>query len=146
MEQSIFENVEVVAKLFYSKAPSGKVQCISRSMGKLAIVENNTEADVRDKELWHCKIIKEIHPGQNRGAFIIKPLKRIEPESIKKLIPGFYTEKDQGNALILTPKENKSDYWVLSRVTRSVYTEKYSIIVVPIGDSNGEKQTESDHY
>lgn len=123
--------VKVVAKFFLSKDPNDNWKCISRTLGKLAIPDASNENEVKDQEIWLCEIKHETKPGKNYGVFVLSPISKIEPQSIKKLIPGFYEETPLGRAVMLTPKENPQDHWMVSVATRKIFSEKYHTIVVP---------------
>ena len=105
MRSSIFEGVYIVAKFFSSKAPDGKTNCISRTLGKFSVVDSSSEKKVKDQEVWVCKILKEVKPGRNQGTFILEPIERVlKPESqLHKVIPGFYDLQTVNKAAIITP-------------------------------------------
>lgn len=129
----MFEGTHVVAKFFISKAPNGEVNCISRTLGKFSIIDNNFKGEVKDGELWLCKIVKEIRPSKNTGTFILLPVKKTDPLQLRKLIPGFYTAKEaEDGAMVLTPDNNPSDYWILSAATRQIFAKKHYAVIVPI--------------
>lgn len=134
MKKSEFEGVHVVAKFFLSKAPSGEFTCISRTLGKFSIVDKNFTGKVENKDLWVCKVVREIKPGENKGAFVLMPVEKIiDPQTtIRKLIPGFYEVHPAGNGAFLIPNSEPSSYWVLSHGTRQIFSSRYYAVVVPI--------------
>jgi hypothetical protein len=152
-DRSPFEGLYVIAKFYMSKAPDGTIHCISRSLGKLSIVEPAQESKVKHKEVWLCRIQKEIKPGLNRGAFILDAIKKVEdPEAqIKKIIPGFYDLQAVGKAAMVRPNSDPDAYWMLSKVTRQIFSSKYYAVVVPIQyqpdgtvfDIENEEETEN---
>lgn len=131
-----FEGVMVVAKWFYSKAPDGTMQCISRTLGKFSVLERGEDGSpsaVENYSIWLCRIVKEIRPGQNNGAFILKPVHRIDPNQIRKIIPGFYDLSVRDKVAIIRPNSDPGDYWMLSKATRQIFSKKYNAVIVPIG-------------
>lgn len=134
MESSNLVGLQVVAKFFMSKDPKDpkdQYKCISRTLGKLSIADSKSEMSVEDQEIWLCRILHETCSGKNYGVFILDPIEKVEPNSVKKLIPGFYYEPTAvGKTLIVKPKEENS-YWMLSKETRKAYSERYHTIVVP---------------
>ena len=134
-KRSVFEGVYVVAKFFLSKAPDGKLNCISRSLGKFSIIDRKYSGIVENQDFWVCKIIKEIKPAQNNGAFVLKPIEKILPNRIRKIIPGFYDFHTANNAALVKPNTDPADYWMLSSVTRKIFNKKYYAVVVPIAYS-----------
>lgn len=123
--------MKVVLKFFSSKGPNGNTKLVSRTMGKLSLIEESSANIVKDQEIWICEIEKEIHPNRNHGVFLVKPLKIVKPESIKKLIPGFYSNISYEKTMFLYPKNFPSDPWLLSINTRKVFS-KYTSVIIPI--------------
>lgn len=122
--------VNAVLKFYLSKDPKGVNRCISRTLGKLAMVDTQYDGMVKDQDIWVCSIINEIKPGLNHGLYILKPIKKIDPDDVKKLIPGFYNTHADNNVLFLHPKDDKG-YWIVSCDTRKIYSEKYASIIIP---------------
>ena len=87
--RSVFEGVYTLAKFYLSRSPDGKMNCISRTLGKFSIVDREFEGVISDQDIWVCKIIKEIHPRKNIGAFVLRPIEQVDVDHIKKIIPGF---------------------------------------------------------
>jgi hypothetical protein len=134
MKKSSFEGLYVVAKFLFSKSPDGKINCISRTLGKFSVIDKRFKGKVDHKDLWVCKVIGEFRPGANQGAFILMPLEKIEePENkIRKLIPGFYDVESHKGAVILTPQTDVDQFWIISGSTRKIFSKKYYAILVPI--------------
>ena len=128
----MFEGLHVIAKFFSSKAPNGDINCISRTLGKFSIIDNTFKGEVKDGDLWLCKIIKEIRPGQNNGSFVLMPVNKADPLQLRKLIPGFYKTQEVDGVAILTPDNSPSDYWILSTDTRQIFAKKFYAVIVPI--------------
>jgi hypothetical protein len=131
---SPFVNCYVVCKFFMSKAPNGTVNCISRTLGKFGIIEKNTNKKVEHQDIWVCKIVREIKPGSNHGAFVLRPLEKISPDDLRKLIPGFYEVQEAcgGKAAFAIPNTEPMQFWMLSRTTRQIFSKKNYAVVVPI--------------
>ena len=124
-ESSIFEGVYTLAKFYLSRSPEGKMNCISRTLGKFSIVDREFEGTINDQDIWICKIIKEIKPRQNNGAFVLRPIELVDPDNVKKIIPGFYDAQPMGKVISIMPNLDPSDYWMLSRNTRKIFSKKY---------------------
>ena len=131
MEQSIFKDLIVLAKFYRSKAPNGDYNFISRTLGKISLVESEDQEILQEQDMWLCRIVKEVKPNTNQGAFIVKPLKKVDPKGVKKLIPGFYEEKAIENAVVLYPNENKEALWLVSKPTREIFSRRFSSLIVP---------------
>lgn len=124
--------MKVVLKFFSSKDPAGKMKLVSRTLGKLSLIEEKHANTVQDQDIWICEIEKEIHPNRNQGVFLVKPLEKVAPDKIKKLIPGFYSHISHERTIFLYPKSSPSDPWLISVNTRKAFNSKYTSIIVPI--------------
>lgn len=139
-ERSIFEGVYVVAKFYLSKAPNGKMHCISRTLGKFSILDRNFDGMVQDQDIWVCKITKEINPGRNQGTFVLFPIELINIENVRKIIPGFYDARPIGRAISIIPNTDPNEFWMLSSGTRKIFSKRYYAVVVPIAYTGIKKQ------
>ncbi len=139
-ERSIFEGVYVVAKFYLSKAPNGKMHCISRTLGKFSILDRNFDGMVQDQDIWVCKITKEINPGRNQGTFVLFPTELINIENVRKIIPGFYDARPIGRAISIIPNTDPNEFWMLSSGTRKIFSKRYYAVVVPIAYTGIKKQ------
>lgn len=128
--------LKVVLKFFLSKGPNDVTRLISRTMGKLALVSDQHGEVVQDQEIWFCEIEKEIGPDKNRGAFLVRPIKKVDPAKLKKLIPGFYKHIVNGKTVYLYPTSEPGEPWMLSSNTRKIFNSKYTSIIVPV-ESDG---------
>lgn len=131
-ERSIFEGVYVVAKFYLSKAPNGRLNCISRTLGKFSILDRNFNGEVGDQDIWVCRIVREVNPGRSQGFFILFPLEKISIEQVKKIIPGFYDARPIGRAISIVPNTDPQDFWMLSSGTRKIFSKRYYAVVCPI--------------
>jgi len=127
-----FDGVYVVAKFFLSKAPDGTMNCISRSLGKFSIIDRSFEGKVACQDVWVCKIIRELKPGLNNGAFVLRPIERVEVDRIRKIIPGFYEVQPVGKAVCIIPNTDPNDCWMLSKATRQIFAKRHYAVIVPI--------------
>ena len=131
--KSRYEGIYVVAKFFLSKAPDGKLNCISRTLGKFSILNTIDEDRVDDQDVWVCKILRELKPSEKGGAFVLQPLEKIDADKrIRKIIPGFYDVREDHGAVLLLPNTDPADYWILSKGTREIFSKKYHTVIVPI--------------
>lgn len=126
-----FVGLYIVAKFFLSKDPKGNEQFITRSLGKLGLLDRQFKGGMNHQELWISQITKEIMPRASSGAFILMPIKKIDPVLVKKIIPGFYNYEKVGGVAIVRPNENPKDYWILSKMTRQIFA-KHRAVIVPI--------------
>jgi len=124
--------MKVVLKFFSSKGPNGEMKLVSRTLGKLSLIEEKYVNIVKDQEIWICEIEKEIHPNRNQGFFLVKPVELVPPEKIKKLIPGFYSHVSHERTIFLYPKSSPNEPWLVSLNTRKAFNNKYTSVIVPI--------------
>lgn len=130
-----FCGLTVLAKFFYSKAPDGSMQFISRTLGKFSVLERAEDkpvVQIQNKSIWLCEIVKEIRPGKNHGAFVLRPIQQIDPDHIRKIIPGFYDLQVEDRVAVVKPNSDPSDFWMLSKATRQIFSKKYNAVIVPI--------------
>ena len=133
---SRYKGLYVVAKFYLSKAPDGKLNCISRTLGKFSILDTVDEEKVGNHDVWICKILREIKPNENEGAFVLRPLEKIDADKrIRKLIPGFFKIKKVAGAALIIPNTDPADCWILSKRTREVFSKKHYALIVPIAYS-----------
>ena len=134
--KSKYEGLYVVAKFYLSKAPDGKLNCISRTLGKFSILDRADEERVENQDVWICKILREIKPNLNSGAFVLRPLEKIDADKrIRKIIPGFYEVREVGSAALVLPNTDPADCWMLTKTTREIFSKKYYAVIVPIAYS-----------
>lgn len=131
-KQNPLVGLHILAKFFLSKSPDGQTNCISRTLGKFGIVDKSCSIEVNHQDIWVCEITKEIKSGQNNGAFVLWPKQKIDPSRIRKLIPGFYETKTEGKAVLIYPTTDASDYWMISKKTRQLFSKKFYAVVVPV--------------
>jgi len=145
-ENSIFEGVYTLAKFYLSRSPEGKMNCISRTLGKFSIVDRDFDGTIDDQDIWVCKIVKEIQPRKNIGAFVLRPIELVDPDKVKKIIPGFYDAQPMGKVISIIPNTDPHDFWMLSKNTRKIFSKKYYAVVVPIAYKNKEDEEEKHTY
>lgn len=143
--RSIFEGVYTLAKFYLSRSPQGRMSCVSRSLGKFSIIDNNFTGTVNDQDIWVCRVVKEIHPRQNIGAFVLWPVELVDKDNIKKIIPGFYDAQPMGRAISIIPNTDPHDYWMLSKMTRKIFSKKFYAVVVPIAYKEKEKKSKTEY-
>lgn len=143
-DRSIFEGVYTLAKFYLSRSPEGKMNCISRTLGKFSIIDRDFDGTVNDQDIWVCKIVKEIQPRKNIGAFVLRPIELVDIDKVKKIIPGFYDAQPMGKVISIIPNTDPSDYWMLSKTTRKIFSKKYYAVVVPIAYKNRDDEDDDD--
>lgn len=131
MNSSPFEGIYVVAKFYLSRHPDGSYRYISRTLGKFSIVDREFKGTMEHKDVWVCRISREIRPGKGIAAFVLMPIKKIKNPSseLRKLIPGYYDIYPQNGAALVIPNQDPSAFWVMSKITRSLFSGYYAIVV-----------------
>lgn len=132
-KKSLFQGVHVVAKFFLSKSPAdGSYQLVSRTLGKLSLVDKPYRGMVQNKDIWVCEILEETRVGTCGGAFILKPVKKIDANHVRKIIPGFYDIKVVDRYAVLIPDSEPQESWMLEATTRRCMFKRYYATIVPI--------------
>lgn len=133
-----------LAKLYWNTDPDriGKNQLISRTFGKIALVDSSWECELaecpQDGQFWLVDVIKETAPGKMRGAFIVRPVRRVDERRIKHLVPGagMYDEEVVSGVLVITPKKLDCE-WILGMDARKFLARAkgcYAVVVNLGGD------------
>jgi hypothetical protein len=132
LKKSLFQGVYIVAKFFTSKSPDGSHQNISRTLGKLGLIDKPFRAMVENRDIWVCQILEETRPGTCGGAFILKPVKKIDHALVRKAIPGFFNIQIIDRYAVLTPNSDPQESWMLEMTTRRCMFKEYYATIVPI--------------
>lgn len=110
---------------------------ISKSLLKTVLIEEHWlvehEAKApKDKEFWLVDIVHETCAGEARGAFLSHPIRKVEYQSIGKLLPGMFKETWHGEGdaklLVLEP-EVGGVAWMLPLLHRVRIKGVYAVIV-----------------
>lgn len=115
---------------------AGLYPLVTRTLGKIGLIEEGWKSNgvqPQQEEFWSVDVSRETKIGLNRGCFILRPLDKVAPEAIRKLIPGLYFETmpNQGT-LIVTPKTALDEPWIMPLMLKHELMTKvglYSIIV-----------------
>ncbi len=125
--------VRTVVKFYENHEPSNANKIFSKTLRKVAFIDHewldsNPNISPEDGEFWVVDVIHETCPGQGKGAFLLHPLKKIEPGELNRLLPGMYDEDNHNGCLILNPKNGGINWLVPKRHKQSV-KGAYAIIV-----------------
>lgn len=126
-----FENTN-----YKSPTTTNENAVISRTLLKIAVVsrhycQKHPDRMPKHGELWKCRIVKEIHSGKNKGAFIVESLEKIDDKSIIHLIPGWYDDKLVNGRLLVIPRKRDTN-WILPLTHKRIMAEErgaYCVIV-----------------
>jgi len=132
LKKSLFQGTYVVAKFFTSKSPDGSNQTISRTLGKLSLIDTPYRQMVEHRDIWVCQILEETRAGTCRGAFILKPVKKVDHTLVRKAIPGFFNIQVVDRYAVLTPNSDPQESWMLEMTTRRCMFKDYYATIVPI--------------
>jgi hypothetical protein len=92
--------MKTVVKVFRNSLKPENNEFITRTLGKVGVFQGN---QVKAGEFWLVEIVKELYEGENTGAFILKPIKRIEKGEIKKVTRDECSLKVVNGVFYLTP-------------------------------------------
>jgi hypothetical protein len=111
----------------YDKASTNRI--VSKTLGKLGVVDGGTLARMTDKprqkEFWYCELLKETGAGTPKGVFVLSPVRKIASAvidgfntiDIVHLVPGMFDTVKSDNVILVYPK-TKGPNWILSNVLR----------------------------
>jgi len=121
----------VILKFFQNTKRPDLDTVISRTLMKVAVVSKNyaarsltstAHAMPVDKEIWKCRVVKEMYPGEAKGCFIVEPIERVNHENTQYLLPNGYTTEVIHGRLLVHPKTKGN--WMLDLMLRKILAEK----------------------
>ena len=111
----VFETsgIRIIVKFFEnsnSKSKRADNSLVTRTLGKVGFIDKSWkpkegEPTPQKGDFWKVEIEREVAPGKNTGCFILKPLCRVDPPKLIKLVPGMYDEEEHDSLLIIRPKQ-----------------------------------------
>lgn len=116
---------------------SNRNRLISKSLLKTLLIDEHWLADhaaraPKNGEFWLVDVVHETCAGEKRGAFLAHPLRKVEYDQIRKLLPGMFEEAWHGEGdarlLVLEPKVGGVD-WMLPLLHRVRIKGAYAVIV-----------------
>lgn len=120
-----------VAKFMWNAKPGRESNLISRTFGKVAIIDRVWTQTMaghvkfpENDEFWLVDVCKDMSPGTNRGVLILRPryaLARTEPT---RLFPGTFDEELVDGILYVRPK-HPGPYWIASLSLKELLLQRY---------------------
>lgn len=128
--------MNTVVQFIKNRSPGagGRNQVFSRSLRKVAFIDNRFEGPVHPKpgEHWFVEIVRE-NQSENGGCFVLKPIHCIPKSSLSPLVHGMYDMHTDGDAIILRPKET-GKFWVMSPTSKQLITwDGIRVVVIDHG-------------
>jgi len=131
------KSIKKVEKVRKGVAP----HLLTRTCMKIGVVDQNwlppSGMEIPNPgEWWFVHIVRETHPGQNHGVLILRPIQKVEQNSMNILVPGFFeTERPNEGTLVITPKNDPHGHWYLPlRLKNEMMARRgLSVIVVNLG-------------
>lgn len=109
-----------VAKFIMNAQPGKESSLISRTFGKVAIVDRAWTAAMaghvelpRNDEFWLVDVVRDQFPGTNRGVLILHPRYPLAAAEPTRLFPGTFEEELIDGTLYVRPK-HAGPYWIAS--------------------------------
>lgn len=121
----------VILKFFQNEQRPDLDTVISRTLMKVAVISKNYAARSAtstahampvDKELWRCRVVKEMYPGEAKGCFIVEPIEKVEHTNTQYLLPNGYTTEVIHGRLLVHPRVKGN--WMLDLMLRKILAEK----------------------
>jgi len=136
--------VRTVVKFYDNHEPTNSNKLMTKTLLKAGFIDNDwldqanapgSKMDVpRDGEFWLVDVVHETCPAQPKGCFLLHPIRRIESNSLNRLLPGMYRERNYEGCMVLEPKmisgEQGEINWLLPLRHKKVIKDIYAIIVV----------------
>ena len=121
-------------KFFKNPHENARSKLISRTLLKLAKVNRDWPGThPQHQELWHVRIVDEMHHGKSKGFFIVDPINRVQDTSLIHLPPTMFNDELHNGVLVITPKITQEDtYWILAKDHKKMLARKHNTYAVVV--------------
>lgn len=119
-----------LVKFIRNDNPRSTNLLITRTLGKYGVLHRESVESMREdkpqhNEWWYCEVVKETSAGTDKGTWVLKPIKRVDPverdgfrdNDITYLVPRLYEPERVGNVLILRPTKSGPN-WICPKFMR----------------------------
>lgn len=130
--------VRTVVKFYDNHEPTNSNKLMTKTLLKAAFIDNDwmdkgPNIIPKDGEFWLVNIVRETCPGQPKGCFLLHPIRRIEANSLSRLLPGMYREHHYNGCMVLEPQHTGNETgeinWILPLRHKKAIKNIYAIIV-----------------
>ena len=113
----------ILCKFVRNDNPQSTNTIVTKTLGKFGVPDREALAKMDRKpahnEWWYCEIVRETKPGTEKGVWVLKPIRFVEPierdgyrlNNITHLVPGLFDIKRKDNVLLIYPK-HKGPNWI----------------------------------
>ncbi len=146
--------VTTVAKFIWNAKPGKESNIISRTFGKVAIIDRAWAQSMQDHvempkndEFWLVDVCKDMCAGTNKGVLVVMPRYPLERGEPMRLIPGGFEEQLVDGILYVYPK-HPGPYWISSLSMKDLLKAQHNtptgiIVVLPQPTDAMERATAS---
>jgi hypothetical protein len=126
--------IRTVVKFYDNHEPSNSNKLMTKTLLKAGFIDNewldgNPKSErPADGEFWLVDVVHETCAGQPKGCFLLHPIRKIDPSSLSRLLPGMYDEVERSGCLVLEPKTGGLN-WILPLRHKKSILNIYAIIV-----------------
>lgn len=121
-----------VAKFIWNAKPGKESNIISRTFGKVAIVDRAWSQSMQDHvemprndEFWLVDVCKDMCSGTNKGVLVVMPRYPLERHEPTRLIPGSFEEELIDGILYVYPK-HPGPYWIASLSLKEILMARHN--------------------
>jgi len=132
--------MEVMVK-FHRNTHDDQVQrnpWVSWTLNKIAMIDRTWLQQhgpaIDDMSWWRVKVESETRPGEPAGAFILRPLWRVDRNDLVMLAPSTWDQVQKGPTVLLYPKLKPWLPWIMPRALRRLIMKQSrgSALVIPL--------------
>lgn len=111
---------------------------VSWTLNKIAVVDRTWVQQhpgaIDDMTWWRAKVEAETRPGEAAGAFVVRPLWRVERHDLVMLAPSTWDQVQKGATVILYPKMKPWLPWIMPRALRRLVMKQSrgSALAIPL--------------
>lgn len=126
--------VRTVVKFYENHDENNANKLFTKSLRKIGFIDKKwSESDHKetpeDHEFWLVDIVHETCSGEPKGCFILHPIRKVDADSLNRLLPGMYSEEDHNGCMILEPKVGGVNWLLPQRLYKQAMEDIYAIVV-----------------
>lgn len=127
--------VRTVVKFYDNHEPTNRNKLMTKTLLKAGFIDNDwldshpDQQVPKDGEFWMVDVVHETCAGKPKGCFLLHPIRKVDPSSLNRLLPGMYHEENREGCMMLEPKTGGLN-WILPLRHKRAVKSVYAIVVV----------------
>lgn len=125
--------IRTVVKFYTNHDERNANKLMTKTLLKAGFIDNDWldqghNAEPQDGDFWLVDVVTETCPGKPKGCFILHPIRKLDPGSLNRLLPGMYIEKNIDGCLVIEPKTGGL-HWLLPLNHKRAMRDVHAILV-----------------